>query len=70
MIEAGKKAKDEAEIKVVALEKIRYIHYLDHFKKSTIDIEALIIFASEIKAMTVVYTFKLGPRVCYTNIRA
>ena len=56
--------------KLLALDWVPCIYYPIQFKKSEIQVQALINSGSEVNAMTPGYALKLGLKVCLTNIEA
>lgn len=53
-----------------ALNQILCIHYPLRFQKKDAEIKALIHSSNEINAMTLLYTSKLGLKICFINVRA
>ena len=58
------------EDKPLALDWVLYIHYPIWFKKSGVQVQALIDSSSKINAMTPGYASKLGLKVCPTDVVA
>ena len=53
----------------LALNWVPYIYYLIWFKKSEVQVQALIDSGNELNAMTLRYALKLGLKICLTNVR-
>ena len=54
---------------VVILDSIFYIYYPILFKKSKIQVQALINFNNKVNAMIPGYVSKLGPKIRFTNVK-
>ena len=52
------------------LNKVFCICYLIWFKKSKVQIQALINSCSKVNAITLEYTLKLGLKICFINVKA
>ena len=63
---AGTSMKD----KPLALDWMLCIHYPIWFKKSKVQVQALIDSGSKVNAMTLGYASKLGLKICLTNVGA
>ena len=63
-------ARASIEDKPLALDWVSCIYYLIWFKKSKVQVQALIDFGSKVNAMTLGYASKLGLKVCPTNVGA
>ena len=55
---------------VIILDWVSYICYLIWFKKSKVQVQALLDFGSEVNAITLEYILKLGLKICPINIKA